>query len=346
MNTWTDYLALCGARFDPDNFAVDFGTPHADADALASGVVVVPLVHLGLIHATGAEAAVFLHNMLSNDVARLPADVAQWTSFNTAQGRMLANFLLWRDGDGYSLAPAADLAPTLLKKLSLYIMRNKVRLAPPPPERVLLGLAGPAADDCLAQADLPVPEDSMRQNIEDGHRTIRLGDGLFIIELAAVEAASVFDTLLKAGATESGTASWNLAAIRAGLPLVTAATQEAFVAQMLNFEIIGGVSFTKGCYPGQEIVARTQHIGKSKRRTYRLGLPNPPVDVGVGTALYSPESGEQPAGTIVTFAPLPWGGEALAVLRTNCVEEGGEIHVGSPEGPRADVLELPYEIPQ
>ncbi|MDR1064429.1 MAG: folate-binding protein [Azoarcus sp.] len=345
MSNWTDYLARHGARFDTDNFGMDFGVPHANADALASGAVAVPLVHLGLVHATGDEVAGFLHNMFSNEVAGLAADAVQWTSFNTAQGRMLANFLLWRDDDGYSLAPAADLAPALLNKLSLYILRSKVRLVRPPPERALIGLAGQAAGDCLARAGLPVPESDMRQAVSGGGRTIRLGSGLFIVDLAVAEAALVFDALLSAGAVESGTASWYLAAIRAGLPLVTAATQEAFVAQMLNFELIGGISFSKGCYPGQEIVVRTQYLGKPKRRTYRLGFSVPSAGVSAGVALYAPESGEQPVGVVVNFASLPWGGEALAVLQSACAAAGGEIRVGAPDGPCAEVLDLPYEVP-
>ncbi|MDR2093738.1 MAG: folate-binding protein [Azoarcus sp.] len=345
MSTWTDYLARSGARFDTDSFGVNFGVLHADAEALANGAVAVPLVHLGLVHATGNEVAGFLHNMFSSDVAGFGADAVQWTSFNTAQGRMLANFLLWRDGDGYSLAPAADLAPALLNKLSLYILRSHVRLVRPPPEQVLIGLAGPTAGDCLARAGLPVPGSDMRQLVSGVRRVIRLSDALFIVDLAADEAAPVFDALLSAGAAKSGTASWYLAIIRAGLPLVTAATKEAFVAQMLNFELIGGISFTKGCYPGQEIVARTQHLGKSKRRTYRLGLSAPSADVGVGAALYAPEFGEQVVGTIVNFAPLPRGGEALAVLQSGCVAMGGKIHVGAADGPFAEVLDLPYKVP-
>jgi folate-binding protein YgfZ len=324
---------------------MDFGVPHANVDALASGAVLVPLVHLGLVHASGDEVAGFLHNMFSNDVAGLAADAVQWTSFNTAQGRMLANFLLWRDGDGYSLAPAADLAPAFLKRLSLYILRSKVKFVRPPPEQVLIGLAGPAASDCLARAGLAVPESDMRQAVSGSWRTIRLSGELFIVDLASTEAAPVFDALLSAGAVESGSASWHLAVIRAGLPLVTAATQEVFVAQMLNFELIDGVSFSKGCYPGQEIVVRTQYLGKSKRRTYRLGFPVPPAGASVGAALHAPEFGEQPVGVIVNFASLPWGGEALAVLPSACVAAGGKIHVGAPDGPCAEVLDLPYEVP-
>ena len=341
MTDKTNNLVPACMHFNHNSISppMNFGAPDADIDALTHNAVAVPLLPLGLIRATGEEAGTFLHRLLSSDVAGLAGDAVQWTSFNTAQGRMLANFLLWRDGSDLCLAASSDLLPALLKKLSLYILRTKVTLSLP--ERALIGLAGPQAGEHLLHAALPVPEADMRQAVSNSRRTIRLDEHLFILDLSAAEAPDVFDSLCQAGIT----ASWQLAAIRAGLPLVTAATQEAFVAQMLNFEIIGGVSFTKGCYPGQEIIARTQHLGKPKRRMFRIGLLAPAPVAGIGTALYGSASAEA-VGTIVNFAPLPEGGEALAVIRTETVRAKDEIRVGSPDGPCAQVLGLPYEVPE
>lgn len=346
MNGWTNYLTRMGACFDSGSqpLSVRFGSPYADDEALARRAVAVPLVHLGLIRATGEEAGVFLHRLLSNDLAGLAGDAAQWTSFNTAQGRMLANFLLWRDGEALSLAASADLVPALLKKLSFYILRAKVRLSLPEQERALIGLAGAAASECLSSASLLVPEADMRLTVCDDRRVIRLNENLFILDVPVAEAPAAFETLLQSGFVAGGTASWQLAAIRAGLPLVTAATQEAFVAQMLNFEIIGGVSFTKGCYPGQEVIARTQHLGKPKRRLFRIVLDSSAdaAALPVGTALYGPESEDgQAAGSVVNFAPLPGGGEALAVIRTEVASANKVIRAGSPNGLRAQVFDLP-----
>ena len=171
MVDWTNILARAGAHSGSSPSPLP-GTPYADDDALACNAIAVPLLHLGLIRATGEEAAAFLHRLLSNDVTGLAEDAVQWTSFNTAQGRMLANFLLWRDGDGLCLATSADLAPALLKKLSLYILRAKVKLSFS--ERALIGLAGPMAGERLSRAALPVPEADMRQRVCDGQRTIRM----------------------------------------------------------------------------------------------------------------------------------------------------------------------------
>jgi folate-binding protein YgfZ len=351
MSNWIQYLAHAGARFDSNPPSMNFGVSYADADALAQNAVAIPLFHIGMIRATGEEAVVFLHRLFSNNVTGLARDAVQWTSFNTAQGRMLANFLLWHDDDGLCLAVSADLVPALLKKLSFYILRAKVKLGLPEQERALIGLAGPRAGEHLMHAALPVPEADMRQAVSADRRTIRLHDGLFILDLPATEAPTAFDSLRQSGVTPGGTANWQLASIRAGLPLITAATQEAFIALMLNFEIIGGVSFTKGCYPGQEIIARTQHLGKPKRRMFRIGLPSSAstADFPAGTTLYSSasESGDgQAVGTIVNFAPLPKGGEALAVIRVEHVQADGEIRVGVPDGPCAQVLGHPYEVPE
>ena len=132
--------------------------------------------------------------------------------------------------------------------------------------------------------------------------------------------------------------------IRAGLPLITAATQEEFVAQMLNYEVIGGVSFNKGCYPGQEIVARTQYLGKLKKRMYRVLLPKG-RQPQPGDDVFTPEFGEQSAGKLVNIAPAPGGGfEALAVMQTSCAALG-DVHAFTPDGPPLTFLELPYALP-
>ncbi|MDR1854617.1 MAG: folate-binding protein [Azoarcus sp.] len=345
MSSWNDYLARNGAKFDANAFQVDFGSPYANPNTLAGGCIAVPLLHLGLIQATGEEAGVFLHNLLSSDVAHLGADEAQWTSFNNAQGRMLANFLLWRGEDGYNLALAADLAPTLLKKLSMFVLRTKVKPAAAAPERALIGLAGPGANRVLKRASLAVPEADRRIAVTQGIRVIRLDPRLFVVDAGNDEAPAVFDALCGADATESGTSNWQLANIRSGLPLITAATQEAFVAQMVNYDLLGGVCFTKGCYPGQEVIARTQHIGKTKRRMFRIGFSSPAAGVAPGAPIFTPAFDLQSVGAIVNVAPLSNGCEALAVLRTECVAEAGEIHVGTPDGARAELLDLPYEVP-
>ncbi|MBS0544823.1 MAG: folate-binding protein YgfZ [Proteobacteria bacterium] len=340
MTAWTDHLAHHGARLD--GATVSF--VETDASAPANGSIAVPLLHLGVIRSAGPDSATFLHNLVSNEVQNLGADAAAWNSFNSPKGRMIASFLMWREADGHGLALSGDILPAVLKKLSMYVLRSKVKLVDASADLALIGVAGAHAPALLQAAGLAVPADTMTLTRDaEGSRCIRIGDGLFIVATPAGAAPRVFDALVAAGAVKAGTAAWQLATIRAGLPLVTAATQEEFVAQMLNYELIGGVSFHKGCYPGQEIVARTQYLGKLKKRMYRVAIPagaNPLP----GTDLFAPEFGEQSAGKLVNVAPASDGGfEALAVLQTSSAESG-QIRLGAPDGVRLTLLELPYSL--
>ncbi|MCK0511420.1 YgfZ/GcvT domain-containing protein [Aromatoleum buckelii] len=339
-STWTDFLIAEGATIE--SAGIRFDAP--DAGLAPAATVVVPLVNLGIIRSRGEDSAPFLHNLFSNDVKNLSAAGAQWTSFNSPKGRMLASILLWKEADGHALVMSADLQPALLKKLSMYVLRSKVKLADDSAETALVGVSGSDASQVLARAGLAVPAGAMTQAVTENTRCIRLDDNNFLIALPVAEAPQAFGALLAAGATKAGTAAWQLAMVRAGVPLITVPTQEEFVAQMLNYEVIGGVSFQKGCYPGQEIVARTQYLGKLKKRMYHVRIANGAEPLP-GADLFAPEFGDQSAGKLVNVAPSPEGGfEALAVMQTSCAE-AGDVHLGSLTGPRLSFLDLPYALP-
>lgn len=340
-STWTDFLAQQGASFDENR--VRFGAPLSEVRAAAQGTALVPLTHLGLIRATGEEAATFLHSLFSNDVKQLSAASAQWNSFNSAKGRMLANMLIWRQGADYLLALSADIHPAILRKLGMYVLRSKVKLTDATQAPVLLGVSGPGAESLLLGQLPALPAGAMECAPVDGGEVIRLPDGSFVIAVAPALASTLFTRLREGGAIPAGTAAWEAAQIRAGLPLLTQPVQEEFVPQMLNFEILGGVSFTKGCYPGQEVVARTRYLGKIKKRMYRVHLPVSEAPLP-GTDLFAPEFGDQSAGKLVNVAPAAEAGfDALVVLQNSSVE-AGEVHLASPTGPRVDFLELPYAL--
>lgn len=352
MNAWIDHLAQQGATLAADT--VSFADPCTEAGAAAAATIVVPLLHLGVIRSVGADSAPFLHNLVSNEVNKLAADGAGWNSFNSPKGRMIASFLLWPEAGGHALALSADILPAFLKKLSMYVLRSKARLADTRATTALIGLAGPNASAVLQAAGVTVPPATMQQSVAPAAeadvqplRCIRIGEAQFVLVVALAQAAALFDACVAGGAIRAGTAAWELTMIRAGLPRIGAATQEEFVAQMLNFDLIGGVSFHKGCYPGQEIVARTQYLGKLKKRLYRLSLPAANAggaEAVPGTDLFAPDFGEQPAGKIVNLAPAPDGGfEMLAVLQNSSVE-AGEIRLGSPQGPLLQRLDLPYPL--
>lgn len=285
----------------------------------------VPLADQGLIRASGEDAATFLHNLLTNDINHLAEGQARRAGLCTPKGRLIASFLIWREGGDFLLQLSADILPGILKRLSMYVLRSKVKLADISGERTLLGVVG---------GDLG-PAEPMTTSPCEGGTAIRLDAGRCILALPAGRTPA---TLPPPGRIED----WHLAEIRAGIPRIVATTQEAFVPQMVNYEVaaVGGVSFQKGCYPGQEIVARTQYLGKVKRRMFRVRLAEP---VAPGTDVFTPEAGDQHCGAVVLCAPATDGHEALLVVQISGAE-AGDIHVGTPAGQRADVLPLPYAI--
>jgi folate-binding protein YgfZ len=316
---WLDVLAARKASADGEHF----GDVAGELAAARDGNVIVPLVDFALIRASGEEAASFLHNLLTNDIEHLPADGARFAGFCTPKGRLLATFHVWRDGADLLLALPVDIQPAMLKKLSMYILRSKVKLADP--GLVLLGIAGPDAKALVAD-----------------FKGAAIGEHRYLVALP-VEAAIAAWPQLARRARPAGVGAWRWLEINAGQPRVVAATQEAFVPQMVNMELpaVAGVSFNKGCYPGQEIVARTQYLGKVKRRMYRAKLD---TYAAPGTDIFTPEAGDQHCGALVTVAPSPAGGyECLLVVQSSGAQ-AGEIHVGSPAGPKALLLDQPYVV--
>lgn len=336
MNTWLE--ALRGGDFGADFESA--GDARAEARAAANETIIAPLVHFGLIRAEGPDAGGFLHNLLSNDVNGLGDNDLRRAALCTPKGRMLADFLLWRDAEGVTLQLSADLLPVILKKLSMYVLRAKVKLRDASGEFARIGVAGTNAKGLLERQGLPRPE-PMQQLAFDAGRVLGLGQRHYEILVDATQAADLWQNL-RAGAQPVGVAAWRGLDIAAGIPLITAATMEEFVPQMVNFEVIGGVGFKKGCYPGQEIVARTQYLGKIKRRMFRAhanaGQSAP------ATPVYAAETGDQACGAVVLSAPSAEGGtDLLVVAQANCVA-AGEIRLESLTGPVLQILSLPYTV--
>ena len=335
---WIDFLALQGARFDsPDGLG--FGHQDNELASAQSGTILTPLADMGLIRASGADATEYLHNLLTNDVKGLPADGARRYGFCNAKGRLLASFMMWHERDDLLIALSADLQAAILKKLSMFVLRSKVKLTDASDERVLLGVSGPQAEAAVAELGA-VPAAVLLTSQSQYGQIIRLGEQRFLLALDTSAAPEVWQKLA-AHARPAGLSAWHWLEIAAGMPSITAATLEEFIPQMVNYELIGGVSFTKGCYPGQEIVARTQYLGKIKRRMYRAHLESgAPI---AGAHLFAPETGEQSCGRVVNAAPSPQGGnEVLAVIQSSCAD-AGEVHLDNPTGPRLVFQPLPYD---
>lgn len=329
-STWHAFLGAAGARFENEQVA-DFGDAAGELAAARDGTVLVPLTHLGVIACDGEDAQSFLHNQLTSDVNHLEAGHAQHAAWCTAKGRMQASFVAWRSGSDFRLLLAADLLAATVKRLSLFVLRARVKISDRSDALVLLGVAGAGTGAALAAAGLPQPPAPMTTAGFDGGCVLRLDAARAVIAVEAEHAAEIWRGLTP-HAHKAGTPAWHWLDIRAGLPLVTAATKEEFVPQMANFERLGGVSFHKGCYPGQEVIARTQYLGKVKRHLYRVRAAVPLVP---GTPVYSPETPDQASGMIANGAPSPGGGyEALAVLMESAVLAG--VRLGAPDGAELD----------
>lgn len=330
---WRSFLESAEAVFDSEsNEVAHFGDAAGELLAARERTVLVPLTHLALIEATGEDAKSFLHGQLTSDINHLSTDQVQHSAWCTAKGRMQASFLIWRTGDAYQLALAADLEAASLKRLQMFVMRAKVKLAALTDSLALIGVAGPQAAAALADAGLPCPAAPMTTASDDTARVIALDAQRFVIALQQSSASVVWQKL-SAKARPAGLPVWRWLDIQAGFPLVTAATKEEFVPQMADFEKLGGVSFHKGCYPGQEIVARTQYLGKVKRHLFRVKGEQVLVP---GTDLHSPDNPDTASGMIVSGAPSPAGGyEALAVVQSNFADN---LRLGSREGPKIEAV--------
>lgn len=328
---WQAFLTGAGANFDAaTGEPAGFGDAPAELQAAQNATVLAPLLHLGLIDCAGEDAKAFLHNQLTSDINHLPADQAQHSSWCTAKGRMLASFLVWREDQAYRLALSADLVEAVAKRLKMFVLRAKVALADLSDSHALLGLSGPQAGDALAAANLPLPAQPLAATAAGEIRVIRLDERRFVIATPAAAAPDLWKKLVSV-ARPVGLPAWRWLDVQAALPLVTAATREEFVPQMADFEKIGGVSFHKGCYPGQEIVARTQYLGKVKRHLYRVSSQ---VPLKAGDDLYSPENPDQACGKIVSAAPAPAGGyAALAVIQSNFA---ATARLGALDGPAVE----------
>ncbi|MDP1633352.1 MAG: folate-binding protein, partial [Gallionellaceae bacterium] len=303
--------------------------------------VLCDLSQFGALRVSGEEAQGFLHNLFSSDVNSLTPQLALRSSFNTAKGRALATFLIWRDESGFFLHLPQGLLAPMQKKLSMYVLRSKVKVEIAG-DSVCLGLAGADAA-ALLQGHFPaLPQEPLAAVQHDGITLIRLDDRRFQLCTTAQQAPALWQKL-SASARPAGSPCWDWLDIRAGIPVVLPQTQEAFVPQMLNLDLIGAVNFKKGCYPGQEIVARLHYLGKPKKRMYLAHIDSAEVPVA-GAELFSMEVEGQGCGNVVQAVIAPGGGCDLLAVVQIVSHDTFPVHVGALTGPRLQFHPLPYTV--
>jgi folate-binding protein YgfZ len=241
------------------------------------------LTRYGLLSVSGADARAFLHAQLTNDISNLPPGHAALAGWCSAKGRLLASFVVipWREG--FLLQLARDLVPGISRRLSMFVLRSKVKIVDESERWMQFGVWGEALPGDLFS--MSETESAVRVKFSDA-RTL-------LISNEPPQGRAVDES------------RWTLDEIRAGRPLITAATQELFVPQMVNLHQLGGVDFKKGCYPGQEVVARTQYRGQLKRHMIHAQVP---------AAMGLKPGGDYEGGTVVDIAPAGAGSELLAVI--------------------------------
>ncbi len=320
------------------------GTPFPHLSLPGGEALFAPLSHLALIAAEGEDAKTFLHQQLTNDINTLAPDEARHAAWCSPKGRMLASFLVFRRGETYNLLLSSDLCAETLKRLGMYVLRSKVRLS-------ALGLhplgvyapGGGSLGNALAAAGLTAPREAMHSaelpatvsGVEASPVTVIRLDDTRVLIVAGSDSASACQRRLEGRARQADASFWQWLDIEHGIVRIDAASREAFVPQMVDFDTIGGVNFQKGCYPGQEVIARARYRGQVKRRLYRIHAALP---LTAGAGLFaSGTTASEVMGIVVNAAPIPEEEGKFAALAVIQDDETGsgvrEMYFGAPDGP-------------
>lgn len=301
---------------------------------------IVELTHLGVIRAVGEDAVTFLQGQLTQDVAQLDLAHARLAAFCNAKGRMQASFVLFkRSPQEVLLVCSRDILAATLKRLSMFVMRAKAKISDASGEFALYGVVGAAIESLAGGAHAAWEKVDL--------------DALNLVFL--YPAASHPRALLCAPAGSPPPQGngidiglWNWLEVQSGIAMITQPIFEAFVPQMLNYESVGGVNFKKGCYPGQEIVARSQFRGTLKRRAYLVHTDGVPT---VGQEVFHAQDADQPCGLVAAAAASPGGGFDAIVSMQTSVAADAQAHpderrltLGSATGAGLTLLPLPYAL--
>lgn len=310
----------------------------SDSNFPVSGIT--ELTHLGVIRAAGEDAVKFLQGQLTQDVALLDLTQARLAAFCNAKGRMQASFVLFkRSPEEILLVCSRDILAATLKRLSMFVMRAKVKLSDASADFQLYGVAGQPLE-ALAAGVHPA---WTKTDISDAN--------LVFLYPGAGQPRALWCTPAGSPApqgTPMALELWHWLAVQSGIAMISQPVFEAFVPQMLNYESVGGVNFKKGCYPGQEIVARSQYRGTLKRRAYLVHSDAAP---SVGQEVFHALDAEQPCGQVAAAAASPQGGfDAIVSMQTSAAADAvgaaGEsrLTLGSATGPALTLLPLPYPL--
>ena len=295
----------------------------------------VDLSGLSCLAISGADSTSFLQGQLTNNVDDLSEDQGQLTSYCTPKGRMLAIMYLIRLHDSYLMILPEEIVDSVINRLSMFILRADVAITLTT-DTSLVGACGLGTHELASLIGQDVPDQDFRLTNSNNNICIKIP--------ATTDRYLYIGTALKLGDSKVYSGSyWTWLDIISGIPSLTTATQEAFVPQMANMEIIDGVSFNKGCYPGQEVVARLHYLGNANRRMFRIECEDDQT-LAAGDDIYTPES-EQSIGKVVSAVSEQSGHHyGLAVVRIDAVNKG-KLSVHSNQGAALNIVPLPYPVP-
>ena len=315
----------------------------ADFARLQHGPVLSRVDDLGVVELEGPDSGAFLNSQSTADIAAMSSASWQLGGYCTAKGRLLATFEAWRWQSGLRLLLPSDLVQSSLRQLSKFVLRAKVRLRDASAAWAAVGLCGPGSAQALANANIEAPEQPWQcRELEADGRIARLPTGAGCAErILLVVPAEHLDEwlarLVRFAQVDKGV--WWWAQVDAAIPAVFEATRELFVPQAVNLEVLGGVSFRKGCYPGQEVVARSQYLGKLRRR---LALAHADTLGETSDVFHSDEASA--VGRIVMAAAAPGGGWDLLFECPTELTQRGSLHAGGRDAPALVLRALPYRI--
>ena len=309
--------------------------------------ILVDLSHLSIVEAKGEDCDDFLQGQLTNDIRLLTPEMGQLSSYCSPKGRMLALMRMFkRDDSTFMLLPGEILEPTL-KRLTMFVMRSKVSMIDVSDDWVCFGISGANAEAALQEHidQLPGAGSDVTSQNDTTVLSLTSLQSRYIVVTSAERAQEIWRSL-SPRFTVSSRSQWDLLDIEMGLPNIVTATVEAFVPQMVNLHTLNGVNFKKGCYTGQEVIARMQYLGKLKRRMYHAHVETEGVPLA-GDEIESPQSSSgQGAGRIVTAAPGPDGGYELLIVAEIESAEGGTLHLKDDKNATLSIIELPYSVEQ
>ncbi len=319
-------------------------------DVLESGYV-VQLKQAGVLTAEGDDAIRFIHGQLSNDIEHLDTGSMRVAAYCTPQGRMLALFHIWKSVRKIHMMLPRDILPALQKRLRIYILRARVKLADESDSMAILGIGGKRAESVLSKwfAGLPLALSGKTENETGVLMRVKdaFGSPRYLLAVPADTLQEV-ENALSAELAVCDESRWLLGDIEAGMPQITLQVQDRFIPQMVNLEEIGGLSFRKGCYPGQEVIARSQYRGTVKRRMFHGRVKWPEgasvsgLNMAAGTELFDAQG--RVCGMVVQSAHRDEQHiDCLAVVQTDA-KEAGDVHAGIPDGPALSWIPLPYSL--